>query len=174
MVFSNLANKNIVWRKYFWTWTYSSRSWVGHFACKLCPLILRPLFMQEISLESSNNILHSVNTHCWTIQNITEDTQKKEGKRSVIYHSPTQIIFLTVVIPTCMNKNISWTCLLWFHLSSRLNKKVMYCIKSCESLWLFSLNAPIYWMCSNPKSSLDECAAFSTSVCTTTHPIHCT
>lgn len=41
--------------------------------------------MQEISLESSNNILHSVNTHCWTIQNITED--RKERKKEVCHLS---------------------------------------------------------------------------------------
>lgn len=40
--------------------------------------------MQEVSLESPNHVLHSVNAYCWTIQDITEDKQerKKENCRS--------------------------------------------------------------------------------------------
>lgn len=47
--------------------TYSSWSWVRHLACKLRPLILRPLLVQEVALESSNYILHSVHAHRRTV-----------------------------------------------------------------------------------------------------------
>lgn len=85
ILYKVITNKQKQQRRLFGVLTYSSRSRVGHFACKLCPLILRSLLVQEVSLKSPNHILHSVYAHCRTIQNITEDkTRKKDGELSLI------------------------------------------------------------------------------------------
>lgn len=34
--------------------------------------------MQEVPFKGSNHILHSVNTHCWTVQDITKEKTKGE------------------------------------------------------------------------------------------------
>lgn len=64
--------------------THRSRSWIGHLAGKLRPLILRPLLVQEISLEGPNNVLHAVDAHCRPVENITG---VKTGRKTENNHS---------------------------------------------------------------------------------------
>lgn len=62
----------------FWVLTYCSWPWIGHLAWKFCPFILRPVLMQEVPFKSSKHIFHSVNTHCWTIQDIAEESSRQK------------------------------------------------------------------------------------------------
>lgn len=115
--------------KDFWMSTYRSWSWVGHLACELCPLILGPLLVQEISLKSPNDILHSVNAHRRAVQNITEDKQKQKERSGAINSN---------LLPACRNKSRSLMVSLdelWWPLSKKLNEEAV--TRSRESLWLF-------------------------------------
>lgn len=54
--------------------------------------------MQKVSLESPNHVLHSVNAHCWPIQDITEDNQ--ESKKENCHSSQST----GVIPPVCIKK----------------------------------------------------------------------